>query len=204
MRDLLDLLVEIEAGPLQAPPRYTIEVYPPHELQRAWDAWVADNGVIGSVHRCHQWRPEMNSVERQAEASGHAYLPLRAWLGCDFKEHGREQRERCQCVGEAVTRAWCEPCAWASPIVGTNAEAIAAWHDHAWPGWRDLPVLDTSGPFGSKAAARWAEKVEAIYPSTWARPGAPVVSRRDAQGTRDVPGRSPWGGFDLAETTAKL
>lgn len=204
--DLLDLLVEIEAGPLVAPPRYTTEVFPPHELERAWDAWVQENGRLGSVYRCHQWRPDPLRSDAQAEASGHAYLSLVAWLGCDFKsQHGPEQNEMCQCVGKAVRRAWCEPCAWASPIVGTAAEAIAAWHDHAWPGWRDLPVLGKSVPFDTKAAARWAaQHIGDTYPATWMCPGAPVVTYRGEFGQRDVANRSPWGGFDLAEGTTKL
>lgn len=69
---------------------------------------------------------------------------------------------------------------------------MEAWHDHAMPGWRDLPVR----PSGLKAAAleAWLD----AYPSGWKRPGAPIRTVRDPHGTRHVPGRSPWGGYDLA------
>jgi hypothetical protein len=48
----------------------------------------------------------------------------------------------------------------------------------------------------SKAARNW---ISQHYPESIQMAGAPVITERD-NGTRHVPGRSPWGGYDLAHT----
>ena len=50
--------------------------------------------------------------------------------------------------------------------------------DHAWPGWRDLPLVRRRPEVGAgaehqKAITRWVEHVNAIYPSGWLESGGP-------------------------------
>lgn len=76
------------------------------------------------------------------------------------------------------------------------------WHDHALPGWRELPIvpsrlrmMDKDGL--SKAARNW---IVEHYPKPMQIPGAPIITARRPYGPRNVPGRSPWGGYDLSHT----
>lgn len=70
---------------------------------------------------------------------------------------------------------------------------MEAWHDHAMPGWRDLPVV----PADVKNAKRGAW-VQTDYPTDWQVEGAPILTRRGEWGRRHVPLRSPFGGYDIA------
>ena len=69
------------------------------------------------------------------------------------------------------------------------------------PGWRELPVLPTfKGRYERKqktAALAWLAE---HYPTGWQFDGAPVITQRSPHGTRHVPGRSPFGGYDFAAT----
>lgn len=70
------------------------------------------------------------------------------------------------------------------------------------PGWRDLPVLPDKLGFrhddNTQRAQRRLEWIHTNYPSEWIFDGAPILTRRTA-GTRAVPGRSPLGGYDIAD-----
>lgn len=95
----------------------------------------------------------------------------------------------------------CEPHGWHVIASDENA-AVEAWHDHSFPGWRDLPVVparlrSTDEIRLSKAARKW---IEQHYPASMRVVGAPVITERNGAGTRHVPGRSPWGGYDMSST----
>jgi len=49
----------------------------------------------------------------------------------------------------------------------------------------------------STAARKW---IDEHYPAAMRVAGAPVITERSCWGTRHVPGRSPWGGYDLSHT----
>ena len=98
-------------------------------------------------------------------------------------------------------QAICEPCEW-NGITDRENDAVEMWHDHALPGWRELPIvpsrlrmMDKDGL--SKAAKKW---ISEHYPKSMQVPGAPIITERRPFGTRHVPGRSPWGGYDLSHT----
>lgn len=116
-------------------------------------------------------------------------------------------------------RGACLGCDWKGPArpsdvgEGENA-AVEDAHDHAWPGWRDLPFTPDAmrkqhqaAMVGStKQQQKWAEtwrlKLEEAYPSHviaagFASKGAPIRTRRYGIGSRHVPGYSPFGGYDL-------
>lgn len=133
-----------------------------------------------------------------------------------WKKYGEGDADaRCQCVGELVTMASCERCAWNH--VDTEAGALLAWLDHAWPGWRDLPLIpaEIQPPYGGalrpkngspnpddvragKASHAWAVE---NYPAEWQIPGAPARAERDGAGRGVIPGYSPFGGL-LVRTVA--
>ena len=103
--------------------------------------------------------------------------------------------------GDLLSKIVCEPCAWQSDA-GGESDAVEAWHDHAVPGWRDLPVVPRqirvrTDKGLSKVALRW---IEQRYPQHMQTPGAPIITERQQFGTRHVPAYSPWGGYDLSAT----
>ena len=148
----------------------------------------------------HMWRIA-SLHESFPSPAGHDLITMQASLRCGclmVPPWGFDTRE-CFCVGDLMHKTQCTPCGWQS--IGTEADVVEAWHDHVWPGWRDLPVVPFAlRPAGggidskSKQAMAW---VVANYPTEWQVTGAPVVTERDGLGTRHVPGYSPWGGFDL-------
>jgi hypothetical protein len=105
----------------------------------------------------------------------------------------------CQCVGTTMSQIICSACAWHH--IGTEHEAVEAWHDHAFPGWRNLPTLPTKlrGTMGgTKMTSKLEEWFETNYPAQFRIPGAPIITERGKYGTRHVIGYSPYGGYDLS------
>ena len=105
----------------------------------------------------------------------------------------------CQCVGSTTSQMICAACSW--HFIGEESAATEAWHDHAFPGWRDLPILPDKlrGQMGTrKMTPKLEEWFEAHYPTEFRVPGAPILTTRGKYGTRHVPNYSPFGGYDLS------
>ena len=184
--DFDDLLEPIEKPGYtgRAPLHFTVEVFTLEDFEEAWEAYIAANGHMNCIAESHMWHASYTSSSDGTP--GHFMKVLTAELGW-----------------HTVNRAVCQ-CEWASAISLHDAESVAEWHDHAWPGWRALPVVPKEvRPRGgginktTKPALSW---VEARYPVEWQKPGAPVITERDGIGNRHVPGYSPWGGYDLSST----
>lgn len=121
-------------------------------------------------------------------------------LRCEPWKHS-DQHDGCTCLGELMYQTICDPCEWHG-ITDSENDAVEMWHDHALPGWRELPivssrlrVMDKDGL--SKATKKW---IGEHYPKSMQVPGAPIITERRPYGTRHVPDRSPWGGYDLSPT----
>ncbi len=200
--DLLDHLADMSRaaydGP--APLHCTEDYFTPDELLAAREE-LDHRGEFGRGR--HTWHLGW-STGWCAVAPGHSLCLLTCDLRCS-PAHSRADGG-CQCVGELIEQANCPECRWR--FIGTESAAVEAWHDHAWPGWRDLPVvpLDKRGLGGGmnpanaidkKVAARSRKWVEEHYPADWQIEGAPVLTERTSPGTRHVAHYSPWGGFDL-------
>lgn len=201
--DLLAMLAELDAPPLIAPQTYTTDLYPVAEFERSRDAWAKEHGRFGISDRYPGW--QLNNFDYQDSASGHSLRIL-------FAAVPREEPDpRGGPAYDDHYRGVCEDCGWNTPIFTERGRAIEAmWLDHAWPGWRDLPAIERVPERGTTKPSigtydRWLAKVEATYPEGWGRPGAPIITRPDfsESATRSVPGRSPWGGFDVAHATTK-
>jgi hypothetical protein len=103
-------------------------------------------------------------------------------------------------------RGGCLTCGWLGPVRPGHYDeqgAIEDAHDHAFPGWRDLPIVPRVARLGndqreSKQLAKLAEHVRLIYPTGWLERGGPIRTLRRAMGTRHVPGYAPTGlGYDM-------
>lgn len=173
-----------------APLHFTTDYYPPAMLDEAFGHWKFLNGDFGSFARSHMWHRSLahGSVEFAEHRAESFTADLRAERGVEGP-------------GDLLTMLVCEPCDWHS-VAGSENQAVEAWHDHAMPGWRDLPVIPQAVRVRSekgltKVALQW---IEQRYPEAMQVPGAPIITERGTGGTRHVPGYSPWGGYDLSAT----
>lgn len=178
-----------------APLGYTTEYFDPAELRAAFDGYVGEYGRFGCRVHSHMWADDF--TDRPFEFGEHEFVLMTA-------DGGREcppghDHTASPLPGELMYQAICAPCRW-HQISDRSNLVIEAWHDHAMPGWRDLPefplVLSRAETRQQKAvASAW---ITQHYPPVWQQPGVPVRTMRVPEGTRHVPGRSPLHGYDIA------
>lgn len=169
------------------------------DYEAAFERWCDDYGRMDSLRQSHAWIPD-RFIPHTATDTCQATI-LDAELSC---EHFRADTP-CHCVVDRVYRGRCRHCGWHSEIVDNEDDAVCAALTHAHPGWHDYPVVEPA-PFddgstqGRKRAEKWAARVRDLYGPC--APGFPVITERTSPGTRSVPQRSPWVGYDIAECTA--
>ncbi|MFC4060201.1 DUF6349 family protein [Planomonospora corallina] len=83
------------------------------------------------------------------------------------------------------------------PIRSRENEAVEDGCDHAYPGWRELPVMEKR-PYEGAPLRRWEAECRRVYPAGWFDRQGPVRDYRTAGGTRHVPGYAPGGGYCMA------
>lgn len=124
-------------------------------------------------------------------------------LRCD---HSYRVDGVCLCIGDLTYRHYCT-CGHVDPPRSDENGAAEDHLDHAWPGWRELPLGPTWRHEGSdsgraKAAEKWlATAVKAGYAAEWLEAGGPVLTARGWCGGRHVCARTPWGGYDVGVYT---
>jgi hypothetical protein len=162
-------------------------------------AWKQEHGSFGSRLRAHAWVPDgfgddvTPSPRCQATTLSVNLRPDDAYpLAC-----------RCTEAGALLYRGACRHCDWEGPEQRRESPAAEDALDHAWPGWRVLPVLPPF-PGTDKARPAWLEKATAAYPAGWLEAGGPVRTQRTGQyDTRHVPCRGPFGGYDAGVVVAE-
>lgn len=188
-----------------APLGFTVDYWAPAELDAAFEHWqFLHRGELGAYAASRMWHRAI-TVPVGMELGEHRLDMFAADLRCQWWLHAPDEsggrRDDCQCISDLTYQAICEPCGWHSITGGENA-SVEEWHDHALPGWRDLPVvpariplIDASMRF-TKKAREW---ITDHYPLAAQEPGAPVITeRRNREGMRHIPGRSPWGGYAMS------
>lgn len=184
----------------EAPLHFTQDFYTPDQLRAAYDRWTKKNDLLGAAIKSHMWN-QIGS-HGYVELDGHRCELFTAHLETGFVHGGwgsdGEIRRYREGPGGILHQSICTPCQWNT--IGTEAEVVEAWHDHALPGWRALPVVPDhirvrteKGP--TKAMLTW---IQDHYPAEAQQPGHPIRTERTFPGTRHVQGYSPWGGYDLA------
>jgi len=180
--DLADLArASVAATPWQgAPLTYTTDYHDPADLDAAFDRYRAEFGEFGCAVTSGMWHRDL--FDKTFGVGGHQLVRFAAHLD-----------------GVLLHQIICPACCWHA--IGSENEVVEAWHDHAMPGWRELPVLPTFKGRDERrqkaAALAWLAE---HYPIEWQFDGAPVITQRSPYGTRHVPGRSPLGGYDFAAT----
>lgn len=82
-------------------------------------------------------------------------------------------------------RGGCLACSWEGPehsgkgFGDGDNEAVEDAHDHAFPGWRELPPITTAADRWAipRSRSRWAQLTSA-YPTTWIDHGAALLAWR--------------------------
>lgn len=176
-----------------APLRFTTDYYPPAALDEAFAHWCFLNTHFDSYARSHMWHRSIAFGDTVVVGDGEH-------TGASFTAELRPA-PGAEGPGGLLGQMICEPCQWHAIGAGENL-TVEAWHDHAFPGWRDLPVIPSSvGVRSEKGLSKLARAwIDEHYPAGMRMPGAPIVTERSAHGTRHVPNASPWGGFDLSST----
>ncbi|OZC83443.1 hypothetical protein CH282_15955 [Rhodococcus sp. 06-418-1B] len=161
-----------------------------------FDAWTKRWGHFRSICDSHAWVVQATAPSERTETCQPTVLT--ADLRCTCDRHRSDTP--CLCVGALVYRGGCTGCTWESGDVGGENDAVNAALDHAHPGW--LEDLDNAvAPAAWDKTAAWERKTRnkiGERPDGW-----PVITTRTAPGLRSVPGRSPWGGYDIAHSVAQ-
>ncbi len=176
---------------------------------REFDVWGEEHGRFGCLVRSHGWCgwdiPPAVHVSRTYEDMLLDYCQPTI-LVADL----REPQPSCDCVGPLLYRAVCRRrgCLWEGPERDRESPAAEGGMDHAWPGWRDLPLAPPaghtqSGKYKERADAAWLAKVKAAgYLPGWVESGGPIRTSRRKYETRHVPNYTPFGGYDMAAPAA--
>ena len=199
----LDLFAEIEAAEEQrrfneAPTLFDTGQRGYFARLVAAEQWAEEHGHFDCIRRSHAWRDHFGEARsgRQQPTPTCRPTSLSADLRCDHYDDG------CLCVGTLVYRGACLCCQWEGPVREGENQAAEDAHDHAWPRWRELPIVAQVPESGTnakqrEAMARWINRVNDRYPHGWLESGGPIRTRRRGYGTRHVPNRTPFGGYDL-------
>ncbi len=172
------------------------------EYEQAMGQWQEDWGTFGSILTSHGWHVSVGEIGWSKSSMADTCIPitLSAYLGCDH----RSRPKQCFCVGRGVYRSFCRGCGWHSEVADDENDAVLLGLDHCFPGWREDPIVP-SAPYeaGPKRRTRltWEAKVAELH-GTERPDGYPMITQRGPRGGwRAVPGRSLWGGYDVAAET---
>lgn len=157
-----------------------------------FDLWRTQHGAVGSLRISHAWRVGISHPAVPTEQCQPTVLD------CDLRCSCFDGS--CHCVGDLIYRGGCLRCDWEGEERRGEDGAVADGLDHAHPGWRDSPIVTALRYDATKRRGQlWQDTVLTEYGDRAA--GWPIITDRPGDGTRAVPGRSPWGGYDVAATT---
>ncbi len=148
--------------------------------------------------RVHAWSiyttcPTKRTTRCQAtvlSADTRRYSASQKWPACG-----------CEQINELMYRGACLgiDCDWeGEPHPLNENAAVEDAMDHAWPGWRDVPIVPRV-PFAANNATeqKWLNKVTPLYPEGWIENGGPIRTQREKYGTRHHGPAIPCGGYDM-------
>ncbi|MER7043642.1 DUF6349 family protein [Streptomyces jumonjinensis] len=152
-----------------------------------WQVRNARHQDLRAVHACETWHIRYGHPGGAYSDLGHDTVPPshHSPTLLTRRMYGRPGDEY---------RGGCLSCLWEGrPHTGGGSNralncAVEDAHDHAFPGWRDLPVvpdLKSSGsPYGSQRL--WRQTAD-LYPADWLDRGAPRLVRARRRGDAHDP-----------------
>lgn len=197
---------EIETAPdwNGAPLHYHERYTDPTDLDTAWGRWIFEHGRSGSIPDSHMWHRGQGVEAAPLVIQDHDLHLFRADANCSGRDATADHRHAPgELPGAQMTQAICAVCRWHHISSDENA-AVEAWHTHAIPDWRRLPVVPlhlSRHTHTASGRARLDDWVTSHYAAGAQQPGYPIITARLSHATRHVPGRSPFGGYDLAATS---
>lgn len=199
-RAQLDLFAELEAEQHQArmdqaPTIFDLDQRGYFTRIAEFEQWQQAHDNFDSCRRSHGWHATLFGRTPEPTATCRPAI-LAAELRCDH------YNDDCECVGDLLYRAACLHCTWEGPAHDCENLAAEDAHDHAWPGWRTLPIVPRRPQPGNSAKEKdamstWARRVDTLYPAGWLQEGGPIRTRRQRYGTRHVPDGTGGGGYDM-------
>lgn len=193
MTDLLDLIAEAERE-VPAPCLFGSATRGIPARIAELEAWKAAYGAFDSSRGSRAW--DHATCHPRSPTRACRPSALSADLRCGDWRHREGFYGACSCAGGLLYRGACTGCDWEGLIRDGEMPAVEDAHDHAWPGWRELPVITARKPKDAKAAARWWQEVAAACPAGWIASGGPVRIARD--GRHNGSHGTPHGGYDMA------
>ncbi len=167
-------------------------------------AWETGHGEPDRLAMLAAWDiaitfPGDHLTGRHAEASEFTRCTATV-LRCDTGDEDNHLAYRGACLG----CGWVTDSVhliWAAEEGGENLASEDAV-DHAHPGWRDLPLVESppsndGGAGHAKTVATWRARWQRVLPDGWLERGGPIRTGRGGIGTRHIPGGCPGGGFDM-------
>lgn len=185
--DMLDLLAPPPPA-LVAPRAWTPLEFHPDDFDAADKA---HNRWAGGNFKMYQGWTENQTGRCVNGGTPHPTFNYHADIRCNHFG----ARSECHCVGGYYYRTYCAGCEWWTPIAHNENESVELQLDHCWPGWRDLPLVESL----PNAKYGYDHTIPKDYPEEWKVPGAPMRQCRgsSAYGTRHVPTYSAWGGYGV-------
>ncbi|MFV0435006.1 MAG: DUF6349 family protein [Leucobacter sp.] len=185
-----------------APLRYHEDPqWSPEDLDAAWDRYIFENDHHGCIPRSHMWH-RSHAIRGEFQAAGHT---LNLFDVVADSRYCSEYTDHVHAPGDLPedyrVLGICTSCGWRE-IARTTGDIVEHWHDHAMPGWRNLPTVPEKlrGYMGEqKKLAKLHAWIAEHYPLKMHQPGYPILSERGGFGTRHIPYGSPWGGYDLSD-----
>ena len=197
----LEALPEWDEMPLGG---FTADYYTPAQHHAARERRLLEDRPYRTYR--DTWTPALCLDMRGGTADGHTFTAYSADTRCTCKfgytVAAFEEAGRCRCVGGLLTKVICEGCR--SHYIGTERQAVEAWMDHAFTGWRLLPHFPDNlrGSMGSSQMSDKRHKwLEENYPTRFRTVLSPILTRSEPIDSRHVPGYSPYGGFDMGVST---
>lgn len=183
-----------------APLRYHETYSHPEDLEAAFERYQFEHGRFGSIPKSHMWHRSAVGDQLHLLDAPHSIHLLGADTRCTEPDHEHADGEL---HAEYMYQAVCPPCEW-HHISSDENTVVEAWHDHAIPRWRTLPVVPQKlGRCGEsrQARLRLADWITQQYPDHMQKPGYPIITDRGPGATRHhFNPSSPLGGFDLSAT----
>jgi hypothetical protein len=159
----------------------------------------ASRDTFGKSMFDHAWRV---AICHTSDPAGRCQVTV---LEVDVRSSDRPHPYRCppcdclEVVNELQYRGACRNplCNWEGDPRGSENESTEDAHDHAWPGWRDIPVV-SKWPGEGRADVTWQAKVVPLHPVGWLEAGGPIRTAREKGATRhNGTYATPWGGYDM-------
>lgn len=143
-----------------SPLNFTTAYHSPAELDAAFEHWHFLHAHDKTHINSRMWRRSI-TVPESSKVAGHGFVLYTTDLRCEPWKHA-DKHETCLCVGDLMYQAICEPCEW-NGIADRENDAVELWHDHALPGWRELPIVPSrlrmlDKDSLSKAAKKWVSE----------------------------------------------